>query len=155
MHMKGYPRWFFALLLFIFAALFITGVLLTPTSLDLRLEWDVPWRLGADWHIAVAATHTAVAFVMLMLLGALLGIHARAGLRRRRNVYSGLALVAIMAVLMATAVGIYYLGDEQMAMMTALTHLAVGLGAPLLFGYHAWAGHLHAGISSGDKKNNY
>jgi len=153
MRMKGYPRWFHALLLAIFAALFVTGGLLVPTTLDLQLEWDVPWRLGADLRIAVAAMHTTVAFLMLMLLGALLGIHARAGLRQRRNVRSGLGLVAVMGMLMVTAVGVYYLGDEQAAAIAALAHLVAGGGAPLLFGYHAWAGRRHAGRYSGGKKN--
>lgn len=142
--MRGYPAWFYPLLLLTVAILFATGCLLAPTMLDLRLEWDMPWRLGGDQRIAVAALHAVLSFLMFALLGSLWSVHMRAGWRHRKHWRSGLGMVALMLFLLASAIGIYYLGDEQAAMASAVSHLAAGALAFLLFGYHAVIGYRRA-----------
>ncbi|HZX27303.1 MAG TPA: hypothetical protein VFF16_09550 [Telluria sp.] len=142
--MRGYPGWFYPLLLLTVVVLFATGGLLTPPMLDLRLEWEMPWRLGADQRIAVAALHAALSFLMFALLGALWSVHMRAGWRHRRHWRSGLGMVALLLCLMASAIGIYYFGDETAATASAVSHLAAGALTFLLFGYHAVIGYRHA-----------
>ncbi|MDE2298459.1 MAG: hypothetical protein KGK18_09855 [Burkholderiales bacterium] len=44
--MKGYPRGFLATRWAVRMALLATGLLLAPTTLELRLGWHLPWRLG-------------------------------------------------------------------------------------------------------------
>jgi heme A synthase len=139
--MRGYPGWFYSLLVMTVMILFATGCLLTPTMLDLRLEWEMSWRLGGDQRIAVVALHAALSFLMFALLGALWSVHMRAGWRHRKHWRSGLGMVALMIFLLASAIGIYYFGDEQAATASAVSHLAAGSLAFLLFGYHAVIGY--------------
>ena len=50
--MNSYPNWFREFVIAATALLVLTGLLLLPTLLDLKLEWEVPWRLpgGARGH---------------------------------------------------------------------------------------------------------
>jgi hypothetical protein len=134
--MKGYPRFFRPLLWAILSALLVTGLLLAPSALEMRLEWEVPWRLGPGLRLPVAAVHALLAFVALSVLGALAALHVRAGFRRRRNVVSGLALLLSFAALVLSAVGIYYLGEERPGAWASAIHLVVGLLAPLALTLH-------------------
>jgi hypothetical protein len=140
MRMKGYPSWFYWMLMLIVALLFVSGCLLLPTTLELKLEWGVPWRLTADQHIGVAALHTAFSFLVLAVIGALWSIHMRAGWKRRRNHQTGLSLLILMLLLGITAIGIYYLGDDRASMFSSVLHMAIGLVIPLLLAIHVVIG---------------
>jgi hypothetical protein len=142
--MRGYPAWFYPMLMVTVMVLVLSGILLTPTLLDLRLEWQVPWRLEGNQQIAVAALHALFSFWMLALLGSLWNIHMRAGWRHRKHWKSGLSLALLMLFLMISAIGIYYLGDEQAATISAVAHLAAGAMVFLLFVYHAVIGYRRA-----------
>lgn len=142
--MRGYPAWFYPALLLTVFLLVLTGGLLTPTLLDLRLEWDVPWRLEGNAQIGAAALHATISFWMLTMLGSLWNIHMRAGWRHRKHWRSGLGMAVLMLFLLATAVGIYYLADERWAMAAAVSHLAAGSLVFLMFVYHAIIGYRHA-----------
>ena len=142
--MRGYPGWFYPALLLTVFVLMLTGGLLTPTLLDLRLEWDMPWRLEGDGQIVVAELHAAVSFWMLTMLGSLWNIHMRAGWRHRQHWRSGVAMALLMLILLFTAIGIYYLADEQMAMISAALHLGAGALVLVLFVYHAMIGYRRA-----------
>lgn len=139
--MRGYPGWFYPALLLTVFVLILTGGLLTPTLLDLRLEWDMPWRLEGDGQIAAAALHAAVSFWMLTMLGSLWNIHMRAGWRHRKHWRSGVAMALLMMFLLFTAIGIYYLADEQLAIVSAVSHLVSGTLVFALFVYHANIGY--------------
>jgi hypothetical protein len=141
---RGYPGWFYSALLLTMFILILTGGLLTPTLLDLRLEWDMPWRLEGNGQIAVAALHAAVSFWMLTMLGSLWNIHMRAGWRHRQHWRSGVAMALLMLFLLVTAMGIYYLADEQLAMVSAVSHLVAGTLVFMLFVYHAIIGYRRA-----------
>jgi heme A synthase len=134
--MKGYPRRFRTLLLSTMTALFLSGTLLLPTTLAMRLDWDVIWRLGANTRIGMAALHVAFAFVALGMFGSLWAIHMRAGWRQRRNYRNGFLLIGLLIILIVTGLGIFYLADEAVMLYTALTHIAVGLLLPIFFIYH-------------------
>jgi hypothetical protein len=136
MRMKGYPRWFYSGLLLVMAVLFASGCLLIPTVFELKLEWEMPWRLPAGQHVAVAAIHATVSFVVLGMIGALWSVHMRSGWRRKRNLHTGLVLLGTMLLLALSAVGIYYLGDGDASMAASVLHLAVGIMAALLIVAH-------------------
>jgi hypothetical protein len=149
---KGYPRTFPRLLWSCLAALFISGLLLAPVTLEMRLEWEVPpWSLFGS-RIWLGASHAAFAFVFMGLVGALSVLHIRSGWRRKRNIVSGLLVLTIFALLAVTALGVYYLGDERLAMWTGVAHLVLGLIAPLPFAqhyFHGWRLRAEATSSSG------
>jgi len=136
MRIKGYPGHFYSILMLTIAALFITGCLLVPTTLNLKLEWDVPWRLSSEQHISMAAAHATLSLLMAAIIGALWSIHMRAGWRRRKNHHSGLSLLIIMVLLGITAMGIYYFGDEQFSMLSSVTHMLMGIAIPVLLLVH-------------------
>ncbi|MED5621163.1 hypothetical protein [Ideonella sp. BN130291] len=138
--MKGYPRWFQPALLAGSLGLYASGCLLAPTTLQLRADWDLAWRLAANARIGMAALHATLAFVVLMFVGALWSVHMRSGWRRHRQKSSGL-LVALPALLLAlTGVAVYYLADEAWANVAALVHLGVGVLLLLPFLWHLVAG---------------
>lgn len=144
--MKGYPRWFYPALLLTVLVLVATGFLLTPTLFDMRLEWDVPWRLQGNRQIAAGALHSATSFWMMAMLGSLWNIHMRAGWRHRKHWRSGIGIAVLMLFLLCTAIGIYYVADEWLALVAAVSHLAAGLLLFVLFVYHAIIGYRRAAL---------
>ena len=136
MRMRGYPRWFYTALMVTIAILVVTGGLLAPTAFELRLEWEVPWRLAADHHIIVAALHAAISFLMLAMVGALWSVHMRAGWKRKRSLYTGIGLLFFLGALGFTAIGIYYLGDDKASVISSVAHMCLGAALPLLLAIH-------------------
>lgn len=136
--MNGYPKWFLPALLGMLGAVFVTGLLLAPTTLAMRAELEIAWRLQAGARVLVAALHATACFVLLMLVGALWPLHMRSGWRRRQQRVSGTLLGTLLMLLAASAVGVYYLGEDLPARIVALLHLALGLVAAVPFGWHWW-----------------
>lgn len=134
--MKGYPRWFVPALIGAMLLMLLSGALLAPTTLVLRGELAVPWRLAAGARIGWAAAHAAGGFALLMLVGALWSVHMRSGWRRRRQRASGLVLGVLLLALAASAVVIYYAGDEAVGAAAAFLHLGLGVLLVLPFGWH-------------------
>lgn len=134
--MKGYPSWFVSALLGSLLLIFVSGCLLIPTTLVMRFDTDLAWRLPGAGRVLVAALHSAVGLAVIMLLGSLWTVHMRANWRRGRQRISGAALGAMMLVLAASAVGIFYLGDDALGTAAALIHLGVGLALAVPFGWH-------------------
>jgi hypothetical protein len=139
--MKGYPRWFMSALVTGSGLLYATGLLLGPTTLEMRAAWAPAWRLPADTRLGMAALHATLGLLMMVALGALWSVHMRAGWRKRRQRGSGLLLAAALLWLAITAVGVYYLADEFLANVAGLSHLAVGGLLLLPFAWHALKGH--------------
>lgn len=138
--MKGYPRWFEPALLVTTSITYVTGCLLLPTTLALRADWGLGWRLSAAARPPVVAAHAAIAFFFLIAMGALWSVHMRAGWRRHRQRGSGLLLVLMLLWLALSAVGIYYLVDEAWANAAGVTHAGVGLVLVVPFLWHAILG---------------
>ena len=134
--MKGYPAYFRNFIYFVLVTLSVSGVLLIPSALEMRLEWSAPWSLSGEPRIAFHAAHATAAFLALFIIGALWVIHIRAGLARRKNHYSGIAMVVLMALLLLSGIGLYYAGDELLGRLSVVLHLATGLLLPLSLGVH-------------------
>jgi cation transport ATPase len=124
---KAYPRGFLKVFWWTQTLLAISGALLLPGMLALRLEWDVPLTVLLDSRVLLAAAHGLLAFVALLVLGALLPIHVRHGLRQHKNKRSGITLLCVFAVLTITGWGIYYLADEQWSLWTSVLHVLTAL----------------------------
>lgn len=136
--MRGHPRWFKPGLLVVAASLLLSGVLLAPSMLMMRAEMDVPWHLDGGQRVLVAAWHALSALLGTWTIGALWTVHMRAGWRRRLQRLSGVMLVSLLAILALSALGIYYLGDEEWSLLTAWVHVVVGGVIVLPFVWHVW-----------------
>lgn len=134
--LSGYPHWFFAMLMLTVALLFLTGLLLVPTLLEMRLEWDTLVHLESDVRGWVAVLHTTTAFITMGLLGALSVMHMRMGWRRQRNRVSGIGLVLLFGILLVTAITIFYAGDEEISRLASVLHTIIGVFIITLFGWH-------------------
>jgi hypothetical protein len=138
--LTGYPHWFYAALMGLLLSLFASGVCLLPTMLELRLELDTGLHLDGDLRLAGAALHTFASFIMVGVVGAMMTIHMRVGWRRRLNRFSGIALLAFCALLLLSAIGIFYAGDESISRDSSVIHAAAGLLAFPLYAWHAAKG---------------
>lgn len=124
----------------VFAILFVTGCLLTPSMLEFRLQWDVIWRLAGDGRILAVAAHVLAGFAMLALLGVLWVLHMRSGWKMNRNRASGALFLAVWAVLTVTGVGILYFGGETASIGSSVVHTGLGLLVPAFLVVHVWRG---------------
>lgn len=134
--MTNYPKWFVPALVGTLLLMFASGALLAPTTLVLRADWDLPWRLPGGARVPVAALHAAGGFALMLLMGALWSVHMRSGWRRRKQRISGTVLGVLLLLLAATAVAVYYLGDDTLGNVAALAHLALGLTLAVPFAWH-------------------
>ena len=80
--------------------------------------------------------HGAAAMASLLVLGSLLAAHVPGGWRRKLSRPSGGTLIGLSAVLVLTAWGLYYAGDEQLRSWLSVAHWALGLPLPLLLVFH-------------------
>lgn len=136
--MTHYPRGFMPALLALLGVVLASGLGLTPITLAVRAQWDVPWRPDGDARVWLAALHCAGAFVTAAFVGALWSVHMRAGWRRRRQRISGALLCVTLAGLTGTAVALYYVGDDRLAAAAAFAHLvAAGLAVGVFLRHRA------------------
>jgi len=70
--------------------------------------------------------HGIAAYFFLLVLGSMGTVHVMLAWRMRRNRFSGIALLAIAAVLMLTALGLYY-GPEAAHAAASIAHWLCGL----------------------------
>lgn len=92
---------------------------------------DEPSRLA---HMLLVL-HGVSAYAALIVFGSLFPLHMRSGWLRRRNVASGASMLIAMAVLIVTALALYY-GDEETRPAARWVHIGVGLAACVMIGLH-------------------
>ena len=137
--LSGYPTWFYRTTVLLLALLFASGVWLLPGMFEMRLALEVPWRPQPAWRLLGAACHSCTGFLALALLGALAMIHMRIGWRLRLNRASGMTLVLLTALLLASAIAILYAGCETLSVGASIVHTAIGVLGTLAFLWHALA----------------
>jgi hypothetical protein len=86
-----------------------------------------PWMLKA---------HGAFAFAALWSGGLLWGLHIVGGWRSGRRRWSGIAVSAAGALLIASGWLLYYAGDEELRAVTSVVHWGIGLASPVAFLWH-------------------
>ena len=120
-----------------FALLVVTG------AVWLYADWAKD-RLDADtWQPVAAdmlALHGAGAMATLLLLGALAPLHVRRSWRSGRNRLTGPLMIAVNAVLIATAYGLYYAGSDTLRRWISDIHIVIGLALPASIVLHVWLG---------------
>ena len=130
------PR-FRAALYATFAALTLTGAVWMVA--DWRKDPLEPdrWQDIAPFMLMV---HGGAAMAALMLLGALVPLHVRRAWRSGRNRLTGPIMIAVNAVLIATAFGLYYAGSDTLRPWLSDLHIVVGIALPLALLVHVWLG---------------
>jgi hypothetical protein len=117
----------------VFALMFITGALWLFADWQKSTATDDVWQVGAAWLLML---HGGGAMVTLLLLGALMPLHAQWAWRGRKNRVSGAIMLALNTVLVSTAFGLYYMGSENVRPWMSDIHIAAGFCLPVLLIMH-------------------
>ena len=80
--------------------------------------------------------HGILGYLMAVAVGLFLAQHVGAGWRARRSRATGISLLALFATLMASALVLYYSGDDTLRTLASLTHQIVGVGLVLAVPAH-------------------
>jgi len=133
------PRWQEWSVYVSFGLLLATGVawLLLDKFVQVAGEFG-PEHHPAE-HVALIV-HGVVAYVFLILGGAMLPVHMTLGWNTKRNHRTGIVFVAALLLLAATALGLYYIGDELLRARVSVIHWATGVVALPLLAIHALRG---------------
>jgi hypothetical protein len=121
----------------------IVAVLALSGALWLVADWRKDLSTDEIWQQVAANTlmvHGGAAMLALLLLGALIPLHALRGWRAEKNRISGIIMATLNAALILTAFGLYYLGSEALRPWFSWTHIAAGLGLALWLPMHVWLG---------------
>jgi hypothetical protein len=97
---------------------------------------DSPHPLEPWW----LCIHGLSAAAFLIGFGSVLPGHVRRAWVARRNRISGTFFFSLLALLIATGYGLYYLGEDSVRVPVSAVHWLVGLGMPALMGWHIWLG---------------
>jgi hypothetical protein len=95
------------------------------------------WQQVSAYSLMI---HGGTAMLALLLLGALFPVHIGRAWQAKKNRLTGSTMVASNAMLIATAFGIYYLGQEELRPWASDIHIVVGMSLPLLLLLHIKAG---------------
>ncbi|SKA25186.1 hypothetical protein SAMN02745126_04501 [Enhydrobacter aerosaccus] len=96
---------------------------------------DVMDRAPDDLLHWLLVAHGVTAYLSAVAFGSLLPLHVVAGWRYRRHLISGFAAVVTLALLIGSALLLYYGGEETQA-WARLVHIATGFGAVLAVPIH-------------------
>lgn len=121
----------------------LSGVLFFIMNTWLRVPGDFG-PVKHPWQFNVLVVHGAGAFLMLMLLGAIIANHIPLAWRTGRLRLVGVSLLIWVLVQTITALMLYYMGNESLRAWVVYVHLGLGVCLPLML-----IGHLKAGV----KKN--
>jgi hypothetical protein len=93
----------------------------------------------ADLAHLLLIVHGVSSYALLVAVGSLLPVHVRSGWQRRRNLVTGLTVTSALAILGATALVLYY-GGEEMHAPAKWLHLIFGFACFVVFPAHAFLG---------------
>lgn len=124
-----------------FALLWASGALWLLFHYFLRTEGD----FGPEAHpleVWWLRLHGLMAMLGLIVIGSLATDHMRLAWSRRRNLRTGLPMLALTTWLAATGYALYYFSSDDNAAWLPLLHWAVGLALPGSLSIHVFAGRL-------------
>jgi hypothetical protein len=119
--MPNWQRWFSISVLTICS---ISGI-----AFLLGHEFKISRATLGDHNILVI--HGVSAAIALIAFGTVLPFHIKAGLKAKKNLISGLSQLALLLILVITAMLLYY-GPEELHEGSELTHWILGL---VFFGF--------------------
>jgi hypothetical protein len=138
--MKGYPKAFVRLMTASFLMLIVSGMSLIPNLLVFKWGLDLETCFEGATRMKVAAAHVSAAIVCVWFIGALWPVHMRSGMRRKKNRFSGIAVVTTVLALAASGIGSFYFGDEGLQKINGAIHLGAGAALVLTTVIHRWMG---------------
>jgi hypothetical protein len=118
-------------------AVFATVALVSVSGLLWFVLHDVVADEWPDTARLLLTLHGVSAYALLVAVGSLLPLHIRSGWLRRRNTVTGVTVTATMAVLSATALMLYY-GGEEIQAAAKWIHLAFGFACVVVFPVHVF-----------------
>ena len=142
--MNGYPKGFFPLLMATTVLIFVSGLLLIPSFLSFRMQFDHAW---VDWLMTLPITHGALrvtitslhvflGWAMIWFIGSLWTIHMRTHWRRNENRASGLSFMVFWIILILSGLAIFYVSHEDLSQFSSLLHVLLGLAMPIALYIH-------------------
>jgi hypothetical protein len=87
------------------------------------------------WSLKI---HGAAAMAFLVVMGALLPVHARVAWNQKRNRMAGATLLGLNAFLTLTGWMLYYIGSDTSRPWISGLHWSIGLGLPLFIYLHIY-----------------
>lgn len=120
-------RWHRRLVVATALGLAATGVIWMGARLALDLYPDLDGSSARAHLHSVLVLHGVLGYAGLVLLGSLLGQHVPSGLRSGRRRATGLSALALSAVLVITALLLYYAGSEAVRDASSAVHQALGI----------------------------
>lgn len=100
-------------------------------------EFGEAHHFSEPWWLKL---HGGAAMIFLIVFGALLPAHAVRAWRVNKNRNSGAAMLAIVAILVVTAYGLYYAGGDVLRDWLGVIHWITGLLAVAGLILHIWIG---------------
>jgi hypothetical protein len=97
------------------------------------------------WLHGCLVLHGSLNPLLCILFGVLLWHHIRVGWTLRANLLSGFLMEAVFAGLIASGVGLYYIGNDATRASVVLLHRGLGLLLPLTLAAHWFSGIRWAG----------
>jgi MFS family permease len=94
---------------------------------------DGAWRAVESWALRL---HGAASMAALVVVGSLLAQHVPTAWRLRRNLASGIAMLAGAAALAVTGWLLYYAAGEGIRQWSSYLHMATGGAGPLALLWH-------------------
>jgi hypothetical protein len=117
----------------VFAVLFVTGTAWLVTDWRKTIGGEDVWQVSSAWLLML---HGGGAMAILLLLGALIPLHALRVWRGRKNRVTGLLMLMLNTVLVATAFGLYYVGSEHVRPWISDIHIGAGFCLPIFLLMH-------------------
>lgn len=97
---------------------------------------DSPHPLERWW----LCIHGLSAAAFLIGFGSVLPGHVRRAWVGHRNRIAGACFFTLLALLIGSGYGLYYLGEDSVRVPVSAVHWLVGLGMPAIMGWHIWLG---------------
>jgi hypothetical protein len=110
-------------------ALAVTGVLWIAAQQALDFAPDLDGADSRSRMHALLVLHGVLAYAGAVLLGTLLGRHIPAGLRSGRRTATGVTSLGLAAILVVTALLLYYVGSDSLRNASSVAHQVAGVAA--------------------------
>lgn len=132
-------RWHRRALYTVTALLLASGLLWLYAHFFLRTngEYAEIVHPAEPWSMKL---HGGVAMIALFLIGSLLHLHIRRGLRNKKNLISGISMLSVFALLTLSGYGLYYFATEENRPIWSVIHWLIGLSLPCFLIAHIWLG---------------
>jgi cation transport ATPase len=132
---RSHQRWVYG----IGGLLLLSGIgwLVCHFFLAVQTEFGASPHPLEPWWLKL---HGAAAMGFLIVIGSLLPNHIARAWRLRKNRSSGLAMLSLLAIIILSGYGLYYLGDEQTRPWISLIHWIIGLLVATVLPLHVWLG---------------